>query len=136
MRLPSTLIALIPVVLVGCASAPPTQQELASADYGRAISQQAAQDLAQTYLRGALKDPLSAQYEWGQVQRGWVKDSPLQGGKATFGYTLNVKINARNSFGGYVGFKPYMFVFRNEMLVQVWAENDIGGGQVAMVRIK
>ena len=46
------------VVLVsGCASAPPTNEELANADYGLPISQQEAEEKACIFLKRYLKDP-------------------------------------------------------------------------------
>jgi len=117
--------------LVGCASGPPTAEEFAKADYGTPITQQAGQDKAQGWLKGVLKDPSSAQYDWGTVQQGWARTAPIEGGKLIFGYRLDAKINARNSFGGYNGYKPYLFIFKNGELDGVWGEQVLGSGYSA-----
>lgn len=43
----------------------------------------------------------------------------IEGGKVAtvYGWIVNVSINAKNSYGGYVGFKPYSFLFRAEEIV-------------------
>ena len=118
---------LMSALLVGCASGPPTADELAKADYGSPISQQEAQSKAQSFIEGVLKDPSSAQYKWGTVGQGWARSAPIEGGKLTFGYKLDAQINAKNSFGGYNGYKPYMFMFKNGSLEGVWGEQEIYG---------
>ena len=119
------------VFLVGCAASPPTAEELAKADYGTPITQQAAQDKALSWLKVVLKDPSSAQYEWGTVQQGWARTAPIEGGELVWGYRLDAKVNAKNSFGAYIGYKPYFFMFRNGELDSVWGEQTIGSGYSA-----
>lgn len=111
----------------GCASGPPTAKELAGADYGRQISQSEAESTAQAWLKTTLKDPSSAEIDWGSVGPGWARDGALTGGALTFGYKLDAQINARNSFGGRTGYKPYVFMFRNGSLVGVWGEQELHG---------
>lgn len=127
----SRLLAIIVLVqcafLNGCASGPPTQAEFAKADYGSSISQQDAQSKAEAFMRGILKDPMSAQYEWGSVERGWARDAPFSGGTLYWGYKLDARINARNSFGGYGGAKQYMFMFHDGDLIGVWGEQEMQG---------
>jgi len=38
-----------------------------------------------------------------------------------YGWTVKATVNAKNSYGGYVGFKTYTFLFRGERLVQTMA---------------
>ena len=125
------LLLLSSMFFVGCAASPPTADEFAKADYGSPITQQAAQDKAQSWLKGVLKDPSSAQYDWGTVQQGWARTAPIEGGKLIWGYRLDAKINARNSFGGYNGYKPYLFMFKNSELHAVWGEQVLGSGYSA-----
>jgi len=112
-------------VLSGCA-APPTQQEIASADYGTAISQADAETKAKEVLARTLKDPYTAQLAFGQLYKGYSLTAPLQGRKAAYGYMLDVMVNAKNSYGGYTGAKPYRFMFRNGLLVNGWRVGDGG----------
>ncbi len=130
-RILVALSLVLSLFLVGCASGPPTAEEFAKADYGTPITQQAAQDKAQSWLKGVLKDPSSAQYDWGTVQSGWARKAPIEGGKLIWGYRLEAKINARNSFGGYNGYKPYVFMFKNGELDGVWGEQVLGSGYSA-----
>ncbi|HXK40724.1 MAG TPA: hypothetical protein VJ046_01330 [Candidatus Paceibacterota bacterium] len=116
------------VVLVsGCASAPPTNEELANADYGLPISQQEAEEKACIFLKRYLKDPDSAKIEWGTVQTGWIREAPILGGQLRFGYLLTANVNAKNSFGGYTGYKPYQFLFFNGSIVSVYAQQELSG---------
>lgn len=121
-------VVICSVGLVGCASGPPTAKELAAADYGSSITQSDAESKAKAFLRGTLKDPSSAEYDWGTVQRGYVRTAPIEGGKLIWGYKLDAQINAKNSFGGYTGFKPYVFMFKNGQLEGVWGSQEIGSG--------
>jgi hypothetical protein len=62
-----------------------------------------------------LKDPVSAQYRFSEPRKGLLK--PWSGGKF-YGYLVLTAINAKNSYGGYTGFKNAMFVIRNGQVVQ------------------
>ena len=102
--------------LVGCASMPSATEQQA-ADYGMPISQVDAEAAAKAYLASRLKDPMSAVITWSAVEKGFVGSAPLLGRKAAYGYLLNGSVNAKNSFGGYTGAKPYQFLFRNGVVV-------------------
>ena len=126
---PGLLIVLIFTMLLlsSCSFGPPTLENLSSADYGSPISQQDAEAQAQQFLRRYLKDPDSASYEWNPVYRGWMREAPIHGGGLKFGYILDGNINAKNSFGGYTGLKPYKFVFYNGNIVSVYAQQELRG---------
>lgn len=119
------LLAGVLGTLSGCA-APPTQQEIASADYGVVISQADAEAKAKEVLARTLKDPYTAQLAFGSLYKGYSLTAPLQGRKASYGYMLDVMVNAKNSYGGYTGAKPYRFMFRNGQLVDGWRVGDGG----------
>lgn len=108
---------LLALLVSGCAMAP-SQQEMAAADYGSPIAQDVAQAKVIEFLSHTLKDPESARIEWGMIEKGWVKDGAVYGGATVFGYGLSARVNAKNSFGGYVGAEPYFFLFRNGDLVR------------------
>lgn len=129
------MLTFISIILAACASGPPTKEELASADYGSVISQSDAQQKAQSFLSNRLKDPYSAQYQWGNVYQGWIRHAPIHGGGLVFGYILDVNVNAKNSFGGYVGFKPYRFVFYNGAIKTVYGQQELDGGTTYMGKI-
>jgi hypothetical protein len=65
-------------------------------------------------MRETLKDPDSAQYAWNKA------DGPNRGyGSYAFpkdcyvGWAVCVSINAKNSYGGYVGAQRWLFIIRN-----------------------
>ena len=109
--------------LGACASlAPPSAEEIEKADYGILMSQENAQITAQAFLDKHLKDPRSAQYEWGESYKAWLRRGIIHGGGKIFGYRLDVDVNAKNSYGGYTGFKKYVFMFYNGAIKVVYAE--------------
>jgi hypothetical protein len=91
----------------------PSAQEVAAADYGQPMTQEAAQAAVLSFMAMTLKDPDSAHYQWGQVGPGWIKDAPFFGGRTHYGYTIFVVVNARNSFGAYAGPTKYQFLMRD-----------------------
>ncbi len=119
-------VALVALV-ASCASAPPTPDQLASADYGSPISQYEAQAKAEAFFNRYLKDPDSALIEWGTVETGWLREAPIYGGQLRFGYILDANVNAKNSFGGYTGYKPYRFLFFNGSLVSAYGQQELRG---------
>lgn len=125
------LVAVWMVVLTlsGCASAP-SEADLRSADYGTPIAQDEAERQAVSYLETRLLDAASAQYKWASIERGWARDAIISGGGVYYGYLLVGQINAKNSYGGYVGFRRYQFIFQNGKLRQAWAEEPAGYGTV------
>lgn len=63
----------------------------------RSLSVSEKQTIQKSYGR-QLKDPLSAQYEWPQFPQ-----NPKLGSNAETGICF--RVNAKNAFGGFVGFK-------------------------------
>lgn len=114
-------------LLSGCAMGPPTSEQLATADYGSPISQQDAETLAKKFLSRHLKDPNSATYEWNSVYTGWLREAPINGGSLKFGYILEGMVNAKNSFGGYTGSKPFKFIFYNGNISSVYSQQELRG---------
>lgn len=98
--------------ITGCASKP-TYEELANADYGYFITNDEAERLAKNWLEKRLKDPYSAQYSFGTIERGYAVAPIINGGTRYFGYRLVVSVNGKNSYGGYTGYQEYQFMFKN-----------------------
>lgn len=107
--------ALIGGVAGGCSFAP-KPEVAAAADYGRPASAPEMQRWADTHLSRALKDPESRRVEWGRSGKAWVWTGVVRGG-LKYGYGLEALVNAKNSFGGYVGSRPYFFLFRDGVLI-------------------
>lgn len=113
-----TLAALgMAFALAGCAAAP-TQQQINSADYGYSIYQADAEVLVKQFFESVLKDPESAKYRFGEVYRGYMVGSAFEGRKLEAGYLIDVNVNAKNSYGGYTGGKPYKFLIRSGKLIR------------------
>ena len=100
--------------LASCATAP-SRQELATADYGTVPTNY--EQIIKEHCGRFLKDPYSAQYQFSKPEAGWLANSPLTGGERAFGYVVHVTLNAKNSFGGYVGAEEYRFLIHNGVVV-------------------
>lgn len=122
MKLATTLLSILPLVLAtGCASAP-TAAELEQADYGSPITQEDAEAQATAWLQSVLRDPESLRVSWDPLLKGWRNHF----GETYFGYRLPATVNAKNGFGGYSGAEPYEFMFFNGRLAHVWKPSDGG----------
>ena len=56
-----------------------------------------------------------------------MREAPIHGGGLKFGYILDGSINAKNSFGAYVGLKAYKFIFYNGNITSVYAQKELRG---------
>lgn len=74
------------------------------------------QEIAKNIVLKQLKDPESAKFEeWSAprrdiIQQGFASPVPI------LVWITSVNVNAKNSYGGYVGFQPYFFAWKNGML--------------------
>lgn len=130
MRMSSIKVAIgasmFAVFLVGCASAP-TQKQIANADYGTPMSSSECKSLAGRAIANQLKDPRSAQFRDEQsCFTGWMSSVPILGLKAVFGYLQKGEVNGKNSFGGYVGFRPFMVLMKNGVVIRSCIANENG----------
>jgi hypothetical protein len=110
MKVKLVLAMLAGIMLAGCAA--PSPSEMASADYGAYPDNY--QEVVQNFMAATLKDPGSAQYNFiGGPMRAW---NGL-GGRA-YGYAVCVNINAKNSYGGYVGYHLNYFLIHDGRVVK------------------
>lgn len=124
MRLiPAALLAIS--LLSGCAQQP-TPEQISSANYGASVYQADAESAVKLFFSMYLKDPDSAKYGFGSVYRGYMVGSVFEGRKLEAGYLLDVTVNAKNSYGGYTGAKPYKFLLRNDQIVGGWEIGQSG----------
>ena len=70
------------------------------------------QEFEMQIIRAGLKDPDSAKFEFGDVARdaiqsGFMSPTPI------LIWRTYVRVNAKNSYGGYTGFQPYHFAWRD-----------------------
>ena len=113
------ILVCVLALLAGCATAP-TPQELASLDYGAPISRDDAVAAVKDRVSQSLKDPGSATYQCGDIDTGWRKGNTALGGGLIAGYIINCAINAKNSFGGYVGAKTYQFLLHDGTVERIF----------------
>lgn len=105
MRLIHTLLPLAAASVLGCASPAGSEGDPGPkpTDPGK---------IMQDYLRVHLKDPLSAQVEMRAVGRiSTTRSSLLTPSTPAWGICANV--NAKNSYGGYTGFRPVVVIWRS-----------------------
>ena len=95
---------------------------MSSADYGPPPSNY--ETTIKDYLSETLKDPYSADIKYLFEPR---KDWTGLGGNKQFGYAVCARVNAKNSFGAYTGFKLAYFLIRHD---QVVASTGLGGAQL------
>ena len=84
------------------------------------------QEMEKALIRPGLKDPDSAKFDFGAVVRttipsGFASPTPI------LVWRTDVNVNARNSFGGYTGFQPYHFAWRDGRLIAVSFPNTSAG---------
>jgi len=109
------LLAIFAAVLItqGCATPPPTAEELRRADYGPPPSDYKM--IIATHLAETLKDPLSAQVEFlNQPTKAWTNWT----GDLEVGWGVCVAVNAKNSFGAYTGFELHYFLIKRDRIIK------------------
>lgn len=99
---------IIVALLFGCTAAV-TKQQIDSARYSSQPSEKSAESNIRAYFSAALKDPDSLRLECQTVKKGWARQ--YRDKDADFGWIKSCMVNAKNSFGGYTGAKPYIFLF-------------------------
>ena len=104
-----TILILALVMLVGCATPPP--EKVAALDYGELPADW--QQLTIDSYKRTLKDPDSAKFYFERAPfKGYTRKFPFAGGgidKA--GWVIQFELNAKNSFGGYVGPQYYRVLY-------------------------
>lgn len=116
-QLQKFLMILALATLAGCAAGP-SPQDIAQADYGFPVEQDQAESRIKQYFSRTLKDPYSAQYQFSQVEKGYMVGNVFDGRKLYAGYIISVNVNAKNSYGGYAGAEGYQFLFQNGAMVK------------------
>lgn len=116
MRNLSVVCGVVMALLIGgCGGPRMSQAEFDAADFGLSINQSRAQAIVQDYFASTLKDPSSAQYRNISVYKIY--------SDGVFGYLICASVNAKNVYGGYVGYQKYGLVTRNGKVIEVQSEN-------------
>jgi hypothetical protein len=113
----NVLLALIVLGAAGCALSGPTAEQLAQADCGAAPGADYREQI-RGWFHETLYDPFSAKYEAGAPCRAWwnagafVRDF-------SYGWGVQVRVNAKNQMGGYTGWRGYIAYFKDGRLAVV-----------------
>ena len=103
MRILLPILGLATLTLGACATTDTSQSEAAvTYDYGIAPIVNKADIKA--YMSDQLKDSESARYRFDEPQKTVCNKGALSGGKVAWnGWVVPFTVNAKNSYGGYVG---------------------------------
>ena len=102
------------VLLDGCSTAPPTQEERQAVNYGPKPDNH--EQIVKEYLRNRLTDPTAAiiDFKAGPTQL-YQKDTVIR--NLQFGWAVCAMINDKNSRGAFDGFTPGVYFIRNGKVV-------------------
>ncbi|MEB7926113.1 hypothetical protein NGJ69_20780 [Atlantibacter hermannii] len=95
-------LVLLGVSLTGCVQ-PMTKSEVNAAVYEPLPSNYKEQ--IQMLMESRLKDPDTAKFKFFEPKKGYTEST------RHFAYVVPVGINAKNSYGGYTGYKAYYFSY-------------------------
>ena len=93
------------------------------ADYG--IYPADYEALVKAYMETTLKDPESARYSNFSKPRKEHIITNVSAKEATYGYSVCVLVNSKNSYGGYAGNHQYWFFLRDGKIMR---SNDVDSG--------
>lgn len=117
-RLAVTALITTTLAVTGCTSSPVDPAKVASGDYGDFPTNY--QETVKGYFQQTLKDPYSAQYKFGTPYKGYLREAPINGGQpSVYGYIVDCSVNAKNSYGGYVGDKFYRMFLKSNTVTPI-----------------
>jgi len=121
MKLVTLLLSIAALAFSGCATLPSHTEQLAQAEamgYGAELPADYQEVIRDSMLQ-VLKDGYSAQYQFEAPYKGWITGKAPSGlpGVEVAGWIVPAAVNAKNSYGAYVGFKPYKFLIRDGRVI-------------------
>ena len=129
-------IGLALVALFGCASDAQRADEAfdiykqtlpeKNAEYG--LPPKNYEKTIKDYLAKSLKDPYSAHYSEFSTPR---QEHVIYNKKPVYGYSVCVKVNAKNSYGAYIGNQVHWFFFKDG---QITRSNNVTAGATMIYR--
>ncbi|EMI5436639.1 hypothetical protein JEP09_04835 [Proteus mirabilis] len=99
------LICFSIIALSGCVS-PMTKQDVANATYSELPANY--KDEITEVIKYSLKDPDSAKFIFHEPRLAYTAASK------NVAYVVPIDVNAKNSYGGYVGYKTMYYAYTNE----------------------
>lgn len=113
------LLAAAALSLAACAT-PTLQPPPPNLDYGIAPENPEAEIRA--YMETVLKDPESARYKFEKPYKAYANRRAIDGGMFVWhGYRVDFSVNAKNGYGGYIGFTPYFALFRDGKVTRAYS---------------
>ena len=120
------LVVATVALLSGCASGPYfNSEQLAQMQCGR--SPENYQEAITNWITPTLKDPDSAEYKFETPYRQALPAGVFNMKKFWLGWEVDAQVNAKNSYGGYVGYTPYSFFFQGDE-IRATAQADVLSG--------
>lgn len=125
---PSAVLSFLTLLfLSGCATTnstyAPTDEEIDKASYGEKPTQY--KQRIETYVKSSLIDTESAQFtNYSEPKKDWLAKFEGFGGVKYFSWLVCVEVNAKNRYGGYVGRKPYFFIFQGNEIIYAQTNGD------------
>lgn len=117
------LLALFTLPFIAACATSITQEAIDAATFGPEPLREEYMTIIQGHMREIALDPESIILNCLDATKGWarrrVSDEP------TFGWIVACDVNGRNSFGGYTGNRPYVFIF-NDRGTSVLDSRDLG----------
>ena len=107
------LLTVVLAVLSGCATTV-TREQWQSADYGEKLDNSVYLAYIQKSVQNSLIDPDSLRMSCADARKGWATNINE---RAQFGWIVYCEVNAKNRFGGYVGAKPYIYLFKGDKVL-------------------
>lgn len=132
----SLLLLISSIAFVGCVPVPShikiaTDEEITArkqweqslpekdADYGEAPDSTQLKLQIEELVKSSLKDPDSAKFtNWSIVQKDF-KVNSVAIRDVRYGYAICVDVNAKNSYGGYVGARTYKYIYNSKFGVPI-----------------
>ena len=129
------VLTLFQSCVMGTQFTPPDNQKLASIGYGAPLTIDYKKAI-QAFFLDSLKDPLSAQYIYDTdiPKQWWTQD--YIGGALHVGYAVTFRLNSKNSFGAYIGFRKWLVLFRDNKIVAVTYDGNPWSGEFYTGSIK
>jgi hypothetical protein len=114
-RLRFFCIILGSLAITGC-SVGPTAEQLSNADFGPPPSGDYKAQIRSTFDL-ILFDGASARYRFERPVKSYLKAAPVYGTSLTYGWRVCGLVNAKNRFGGYVGWRRFFTLFNHNAIV-------------------
>ena len=125
MRRSANILLFVLVLALGGCAGHVTKVQLSNADYGELSP--GYKEAIQEQMQTRFYDPESARYRYVKPPVKGYAYVPNGAPKLTFGYIVDVNINAKNRMGGYTGEGEYTFLVKNNeaWMLHWWTSSGV-----------